>query len=268
MKFIFSKMHGAGNDFIVADERAGAWPRDAAFIKSICDRHRGAGADGLILLSGNAADAFRMDFFNSDGSSAEMCGNGLRCAALFCSKYMSPEKELRFLTGAGELKARICSENTVRIQIPLTEDFSEISLDAGKRAFRGGTGVPHVVIVADDVEKTNVYETGRTIRFDERFAPAGTNVNFIEIPSSEDLPVPIRTYERGVEGETNACGTGIAAAAVCLCVFCGREAPLDFITRDKDILKVDLQITDNIVSGIELTGPAVEVFGAELKSRK
>ncbi len=264
MKLTFSKMHGAGNDFIAACEDKERWPTTPAFIQKICNRHRGIGADGLILLSSDSQNAdAKMRFFNCDGSSAEMCGNALRCAGLFAFRHIKKQRELLFETEAGILLVEIITENIVRIELPVLEDFSEYILD-GKKLCKGNTGVPHAVSFVDDAEKIDITREGPAIRFHKLFAPEGANANFISFPKKESDPIKIRTYERGVEAETLACGTGIAAAAICANKFASKKSPMRFIAKDKDILSVELIINENIVRKVKLSGPTVEVFEGKL----
>jgi diaminopimelate epimerase len=269
MKFDFTKMHGAGNDFIVAFDTPEKWPRLPDAIRNLCNRKRGIGADGLILLSRNADKKipFKMIFFNSDGSVAGMCGNGLRCAALFCHDNLDSGKHLKIMTASGPLEASILSRNTVKVKIPVAGDFHKIVID-GDEMYFGNTGVPHLVKPVKFIDKVNVPVEGGKLRRHKLFAPAGTNVNFISLPEKDmAAPCKIRTYERGVEDETSACGTGITASAICLLHFLGRKPPFEFITRGGDILKVEFRGSDNILktsAAAYLTGPAAEVFSGTI----
>ena len=260
-------MHGAGNDFLVIFDPKKKIPRTPETIAKLCSRNRGIGSDGLILLSrmkGGYALPFRMEFFNSDGSAAGMCGNGLRCAGLFCHNNLGAGMNVRIKTDSGILEAFILGKEKARVAIPIKVPFKEINLE-GRKMYFGNTGVPHLVIPVKDVSKADVLGDGRKFRFHRKFAPAGTNVNFISIPAKG--PIRIRTYERGVEGETSACGTGITASAAALLSFSKRKAPFEFITADGDILKVEFCRADNMLSTPQtafLTGPAVEVFSGTI----
>jgi diaminopimelate epimerase len=260
----FSKMHGAGNDFIVADDRDLKWPRNADFIRRICDRRHGIGADGFILLS--APSSFladiTMSFFNCDGKSAEMCGNGLRCAALFARRHLLDKSKLKFCTDAGILGAEIIDKKNVTIEIPVNRQPEKISIEK-QDCYSVDTGVPHLVLLCDDVNQIDLCKEGCKLRNHALFQPVGTNVNFVSIQNDKCAPVFIRTYERGVEGETPACGTGIAAAGLALVRFCDFEFPVKFITAYSDTITVDFFRNDNMVvsyTKILLTGPAVEVY--------
>ena len=264
----FSKMHGAGNDFIVADDRDQKWPRDADFIQQICDRRRGIGADGFILLSAPSSSQadITMSFFNCDGKSAEMCGNGLRCAALFVYKHILKQSNIRLDTDAGILGAEIIDDKTVKIEIPLKKQPEKIFIQ-GRKCYTVNTGVPHLILICNDVNKIDIENEGEKYRNHTVFQPEGTNVNFITVSHLSDMPISIRTYERGVEGETAACGTGIAAAAVTLSLSHGLKGPIKFVTANSDIITVDFCRNDNMVAVFEdvlLLGPAVEVYRGNL----
>ncbi len=264
MSLEFSKMHGAGNDFIVADNRSGEWPETPEFIRKVCHRQRGVGADGFFLLSQGPASEFdlTMTFYNCDGSRAEMCGNGLRCAARFAHERMGLSTKITFSTDAGMMKTEVISAGAVKIEIPVISQFKEVILENREKVYFGNTGVPHVVKILTGTEAANlrINEEGSRIRNHSKFAPSGTNVNFICLPENTTKPVQIRTFERGVEAETAACGTGISAAGIAVHQFKNYPAAVSFITPDNDLLAVDLRIIDNIVQSVQLTGPAVEVF--------
>jgi len=272
--FSFIKMHGAGNDFIVAADFDLNWPRTPQFIKLICNRQRGIGADGLILISSSGSKQhsdknvplFKMDFYNCDGNAADMCGNGLRCAGQYAYKYLTENNSNRMLfeTGAGVLEVVILQERKVQIQIPLVRGPEKIDID-NCTCFIANTGVPHLVIPLESgLETMKVEKEGEHYRNLQLFQPEGTNVDFVCVPDSPENPVAIRTFERGVERETSACGTGIAAAAVALAKYSGLTPPIDFITKNRDIISVDFCYNENIVEGFQdlvLIGPVEEVFG-------
>jgi diaminopimelate epimerase len=258
----FSKMHGAGNDFIVASDPDSLWPRDPGFIRRICDRRRGIGADGLILLAparNPALADLAMAFFNCDGSRADMCGNGLRCAALYAHVHMDTPCELRIATDVGVLAASVLPEaDGVRIQIPVLAPPRPVDVPPYHGWFVN-TGVPHLVIPIDvGLAELDIAAVAPPLRHHPRFAPAGCNVDFVNpLP---DKPVFIRTFERGVEAETLACGTGIAAAALALAAASAHPVPLLFQTVAGDILAVDVSASPHQRGHVQLTGPAVEVF--------
>jgi len=276
-------MHGAGNDFIVSDygfqnERE-IDPQflNEKFIACLCDRRRGIGGDGLILIAPpsrkvlsehkTSFSIFKMIFFNSDGSRAEMCGNGLRCASLYVNKYLTGKREVvLFETDSGILSTKQLSDTLIKIQIPILEQPQKVQIDSNEY-FTVNTGVPHLIAPVKDVSSLNIVRLGRQLRFLDCFAPEGVNVDFITIPEKRDFPVEIRTYERGVEDETSACGTGIAASAAVLARFYSFSSPIGFMTKDKDVMTIDFSFKENIVeevSNIYLTGPASEVFSGVL----
>jgi len=240
----FKKMHGSGNDFILIDNRdheikLSDAPKAAV---NLCKRHFGIGADGLILIEGSQKAAFKWRFFNADGSHADMCGNGGRCAARFAFIEGISGPELKFETGAGVIKAQV-KDSTVKLQLTPPRDLKldmKISLHEkpGTVDFVD-TGVPHTVIFPKDIETEPVFELGRLIRYHRAFSPDGTNVNFVKVtgPSS----ILIRTYERGVEDETYACGTGAVAGALISSLKGLVKPPLEVTTWGGERLKVYFQ---------------------------
>jgi diaminopimelate epimerase len=258
----FSKLHGAGNDFIIVNDPGQEHNKTQDMIRFLCDRKRGIGADGIIFLSlalaqTNDYDVI-MEFYNNDGSRAEMCGNGLRCAAFYANKTMNLSKSLKIKTDAGILETEVLNSNSVKIQIPVISDFEKLFID-GQSIFYGDTGVPHAVIFTDNIKNIDINELGSYYRNHKRFAPRGTNVDFIQKTDSEKNLFIIRTYERGVEAETSACGTGICAAAFSLYKFCDIQPPFRFLTKEEYFLEVDFSL-DQPVKTLYLTGPVAEVF--------
>ncbi len=212
----FYKMTGGGNDFILIDNRDGKIDVDALrpSIPRICRHKLSVGADGLIVLEHSAKAHFRWRFFNADGSEAEMCGNGGRCAARLANFLGMAPSDLTFETMAGFIRAQVKGK-VVKLTLPPPSDIRPgISLPIGEEEVSVdfiNTGVPHAVIFVPDLEEVDVIGLGRQIRHHQAFQPAGTNVDFITVDNSA---VKIRTYERGVEDETLACGTGAVAAAI------------------------------------------------------
>jgi len=261
-RIAFHKMSGSGNDFIIIDNRRGVLPMEDAqeFAARVCRRKVSAGADGLILVE-RASDAdFKWRFFNSDGSVAEMCGNGARCVARFAYRQEICGPEMRFETLAGVIHAQV-SDSRVKVTLPkpvsLKLDY-EIDLEKGPRVVSSvNTGVPHVVLAAADPEQTDVVGLGREIRFHPRFAPAGTNVNFVSIRQAGLI---VRTYERGVEDETLACGTGTVAAAL-VGVFRGEAAsPVAVTVRSGEILTVHVDREGDDIREVCLEGDTRLVY--------
>ncbi len=237
----FKKMHGSGNDFILVDNRQHLVPRDEASRVAVrfCKRHFGIGADGLILVEDSDIADFRWQFFNADGSRADMCGNGGRCAARFAVLLGICKPELKFETGAGIIEASV-KNSTVKLQLTPPKDLKagmQITVhDRQRRVDFINTGVPHAVLFPADLEAEPVFETGRIIRHHKHFSPEGTNVNFVKVngPSS----ILIRTYERGVEDETFACGTGAVASALISGLKGLVEPPVEVTTWGGEKLKV------------------------------
>ncbi|OGV21027.1 MAG: diaminopimelate epimerase [Lentisphaerae bacterium GWF2_38_69] len=258
----FSKMHGAGNDFIIIDYRSlpGRLPESEAILK-MCNRERGIGADGLIVLRSekNSEYDFEMFFFNNDGSRESMCGNGLRCASLYAHRYFELDKQLSAKTDSGILRTQIIDERTVRIEIPYLEEFKKITVE-GIELYAGSTGVPHAVLFVEDIKSIDVLKEGRYLRYHKVFGQRGTNVNFVSNFKGLDSVYAIRTYEKGVENETLACGTGISASAICAVLFKNAGKKVTFITNSKDELTVELPDRAEKFDKVFLTGPAIEVF--------
>ena len=213
MKIPFTKMHGAGNDFIVVDDRDRSFPvDDHEFIAGICARRNGVGSDGVILLQPSDCADLRMRFINPDGGEVEMCGNGARCFARKAYNLGAVPAAMTIETMAGPVRAEVFGEQ-IRLELTDPADL-QIDLDLGLDwpSDFVNTGVPHVVAWVDDVQAVDLVTMGRAIRYHEHFSPAGTNANIAKVEADGSLTV--RTYERGVEGETLACGTGAAAVGV------------------------------------------------------
>ena len=259
----FSKMHGAGNDFIVVDQTHSVRNFTPERIRRLCDRHKGIGADGLILLSKNGIpgqeNCVYMEFFNCDGSRAELCGNGLRCAAAFAyQRCLAPGPEIVFVTGCGMLHTKVLAPGRVRIELPLSESgFRAVEGVVEYPVYAGVVGVPHAVVFVPDVASFDVANVGAMIRNHGAFQPDGTNVDFL--PEKYDLtaPIPIRTFERGVEGETTACGTGSGSAAAVLRMLNPDLKKVSLLTLSGDILEIEFPDRPGVMY---LTGPAEEAF--------
>lgn len=260
--FPFWKMHGAGNDFILLDDRAGKFPvSDGAWIARVAARRTGIGCEGIILIQPSDKADFRMRFFNPDGSEVEMCGNGARCVARLASEIGAAPASMSIDTVAGLLRAEVKGDN---VRLHMTEPTNwrvGRTLDIDGRKFAYGfvnSGVPHAVVEVEDLAACDVQALGAKIRYHKEFTPAGTNANFIAVTGPSSLK--IRTYERGVEGETLACGTGIVASAL-VSAKAGRvSAPVKVTAASGDVLTVDFKLSDGGASDVTLLGPAVHVF--------
>jgi len=233
---VFYKMTGSGNDFVMLDGRhpvPGTWTPER--IAWVCDRRMGAGADGLIILTPEGEGQVRMEFFNRDGSSGAMCGNGALCSTRLASFLeLAPGEGMTLVTEAGLVHSRCMGPgHMAEIRLPPFALPIPIAIEArpGESAFFMSTvGVPHLVVVTEDAMAVDVEQRGRELRFHPALGPAGANVNFVSVPTRGDGPWLIRTYERGVEAETLACGTGTVAAGFAMEVAGLRSLPGEWQT--------------------------------------
>jgi len=266
----FAKMSGTGNDFIIIDNRHKIVEDDEMVYLAVqaCRRGKSVGADGLLLIEEDGEYDFSWRFFNSDGSEAEMCGNAARCVARLAYLDGIAGSELVFRTMAGPIRA-VVDGSTVRVQLTRPHSLDpELKLELGDhRVISAGfvdTGVPHTVLIVEGntLETTPVEELGREIRFHPRFSPAGTNVNFVQI--EDPGTIHVRTYERGVEGETLACGTGVVASAILAAARGLTSSHVQAKTRGGDILGVYLDGSDPSSMDVHLQGEASLVYRAQL----
>jgi len=260
----FKKMNGAGNDFVVVDNRRLELSLSGTQIARICDRHRGVGADGLLAVEPAQSGAdFRMRYYNADGGEAEMCGNGARCFARFAVSLLAESPpSLSFDTPAGLIRATFSGE-LVTINMSEPRDHrAHMELDlagAVQTVHFLNTGVPHAVVFVCDIEAVDVARAGAALRWHPEFAPKGTNANFAEILSPGNLA--LRTFERGVEAETLACGTGVCATALLHHLATGVPSPIAVRVRGGDTLQVGFECDANgVFRNVTLTGPADFVF--------
>jgi diaminopimelate epimerase len=269
MGIIFNKMSGCGNDFILIDNREKVVPDGdlAGFAERICRRRVSVGADGLILIEKSATADFKWRFFNTDGSSADLCGNGARCAARFAFLHGIAGTEMVFETGAGKIRARVDGEH-IRICMPDPSDLRlefEIRLDDKAYIVSSiDTGVPHLVVPVSDLEALPVAALGRALRFHPAFEPAGTNIDFVSFQDEDVLAV--RTYERGVEDETLACGTGSVAAAVVSAALGRKSSPVRVLTRSGEFLTIHFRKDGERFRGVLLEGGARMIYRGELQA--
>lgn len=259
----FWKMNGSGNDFIMVDNREGIFPDNGrtALISRLCRRQTGVGADGIILLENDPEVDFVWRFYNADGSEAEMCGNGGRCAARFAFLHGFAGAQMVFRTLAGLVRAEIHQEQ-VKLELPSPVDFRrDIVLRVGEETVSLdfiNTGVPHVVLLVDNLEAVSIREMGRLLRFHDQFQPAGTNVNFISVVDRQNIR--IRTYERGVEDETLACGTGSVAACLVASARGLVDSPTRVETRSGEKLLVYYRDDAGTFAEVFLEGDAKIVY--------
>jgi len=254
----FYKMVGAGNDFVVIDNRRHIVGRDASRLaRTVCDRRRSVGADGLLLLEPSRKADFRMVYFNSDGSRASMCGNGARCIARFAQLKGVVRGRARFETGAGMYGAVLTPQKVELSMPPVMAHRLNLRVKAGKKVYTAhwiDTGVPHAVVFVKDVQGVPLRELGRTLRFHRAFGPKGANVDFVQGLSA--TKVAIRTYERGVEDETLACGTGAVASACVAALVRGALSPVTVQTQSGQNLLVAFRKIGVMFDGVKLTGEA------------
>ena len=271
----FYKYQGAGNDFLIADNRDGSIELDPKQIADICDRRYGVGADGLMLLENSPEYDFRMVYYNSDGSGGMMCGNGGRCIVAFAADMGIENFDFEAADGfhTAQIIARSGKEKTVRLKMKDVEAISAYPALEGVQIPAGGyfldTGTRHYVRFVEGLEQYDIVSEGRTIRYDAtEFLPIGVNVNFVE---QSENGVRVRTYEKGVEDETYACGTGIVAS--CIAAYEQGLKPsseIDNIVRydvqaKRDRLAVDFSASDGWpVTEVWLTGPATFVAEIEI----
>jgi diaminopimelate epimerase len=264
-------MVASGNDFIVIDHRKPSIKNPKLFTKKVCSRNFGVGADGVLLMERSKKADIRMRIINLDGSEAEMCGNGARCAALYAHKQLGLGRKFLMETKAGIVSCEI-KPWTVQVQLTNPVGFRELStLNISGREvpyYFVNTGVPHVVVLEDDLDAVPVVDLGRAIRYHEHFQPRGTNVNFVACTGPHSLRV--RTYERGVENETLACGTGSTASAV-MAALAGRvKPPVEVKTSGGEALKINFQLDRSFkldgsaVSNVTLEGAAEFIFEGSL----
>ncbi|MBU1112730.1 MAG: diaminopimelate epimerase [Candidatus Omnitrophica bacterium] len=265
MKIIeFYKLQASGNDFILIDNRklkitSG---RLKAIARNYCRRKLSIGADGLLVIEPSKKALFKMRIFNVDGSEAQMCGNGARCSAFWYALKGKPAKNIRFETKAGIIESRVGQESVtiklsdpknIRLQMPINVLGRKIKVDFIN------SGVPHAVIFVEGLAKIKVEAIGRAVRFHKSFKPSGTNVDFVELLSAETIA--LRTYERGVEAETLACGTGsVAAAIISVAKLKLNSRKINVLTRGGEILKVYFDKQGQKFTKVWLEGKANLVY--------
>ncbi len=263
----FFKMHGGGNDFVLMDHRQEPIPvaEQSRFAQRVCAPKVGVGADGLILIEESPTADFRWRFYNADGSEAEMCGNGARCAARFAVLHGMAQPRLTFETLAGLIEAEVM-DSRVRVALAgVGNQTLNLSIPLEEGSLTGHfmkVGVPHVVVAVDNLEEVPVRQWGRGVRFHQMFRPAGTNVNFVRVKDRHTLE--IRTYERGVEDETLACGTGAVASAIISATLGKAASPVSVHTRGGEVLAVSFHLEGEKVTDVSLEGEALVVYQGEL----
>jgi len=263
----FTKMNGAGNDFILLDNRAGKLRLNREQIIRLCDRHRGIGADGVMILvpSRTGKADWAWDFYNSDGSTGEMCGNGARCFARFVQRATGANRSFTFETEAGIISAAFNGDRvTVNLTKPQDLKLNErVQLSTGESTIHSlNTGVPHAVLYVPDADQAMVMSLGPEIRRHAHFGPRGTNVNFVQVLGLNHIRV--RTFERGVEGETLACGTGVCASAMISARVHRFVSPVKVQVQGGDTLEVSFKDNGEF-EDVRLSGPADFVFSGQIE---
>jgi diaminopimelate epimerase len=258
MQIDFTKMSGAGNDFVVIDNRQGVFNLTHEQVRTMCTRRTGIGADGLILLETSETADFRMNYHNADGFPGSMCGNGGRCAVWFAHLIgICPAGEhYRFEAGPSTYEAEVTGDESVRLHMLPPSDFRD-GLQAGAWSCHFvDTGSPHAIAYVNNLDQLDVFTEGRYIRHSKELFPEGANVNFLEITAPDALS--IRTFERGVEDETLACGTGTVAAAL-MSYRLGKvsSSPVKVTVRSGETLIVGF---NEMMDKIYLEGPARAVY--------
>ena len=264
----FAKMSGAGNDFIVIDDRENVVGNDARELaKQLCKRRVSVGADGLILVVPSSRGDFRMRYFNADGSEADMCGNGGRCVAKFAHARGIAGPRMTFESSSGLHEAEILDDGDVRLKMTEPRALlmdNRLQFGGEERSIhRINTGVPHAVVEVQDLDNFPVVEVGRLIRHYSGYMPEGTNADFIEVRDS--ATVALRTYERGVEDETLACGTGAVAAAVVSAALGKTRPPVAVLTHGGATLTVGFYMSDLGFCDVTLSGNADFVYEGALE---
>lgn len=261
-KIPFVKYHGAGNDFILIDDRAGQWGSrvSESWIAKVCHRHYGIGADGLILLQpGTDGSDFFMKYYNSDGRMSTFCGNGGRCIVAFAQSLGLKHNDYHFLATDGWHDASINADGTIRLSMIDVKKIDRVNLDS----YSLFTGSPHYVTFVNDTDLIDVKKEGRAIRNSPQFVEEGINVNFVQSISPSEIK--IRTYERGVEDETMACGTGVVAAAIANAFHHDNSSGKCIVHASGGDLRVEyIRSGHQYFREVKLIGPATEVFRGEI----
>ncbi len=263
MQIPFWKMHGAANDFILVDDRALTFPaNDGVWISAMAKRRTGVGAEGVLLIQPSDVADFRMRFFNPDGGEVDMCGNGARCIARLAHELGAAPAAMAIETKAGIVRAEARPDGRVKLIMTPPHDWRmNLALEVNGQPLTVhyvNTGVPHVVVPVDDATTVDVRRVGAALRYHEAFAPEGTNANFII--KDDDGNLRVRTYERGVEDETLACGTGMVASALIAGRLGWLLPPVCVIPLGGDLLEVNFTATSAGASEVTFLGPAEHVF--------
>lgn len=263
----FSKMAGGGNDFVIIDNRSGRIGDAASLTRRICTPHLSVGADGLILIENSGRSTFRMRYLNADGSPADFCANGTRCAARFAYVNVIAPKRMTIETGAGVIGAEVSDGGHVTLSLPPPHTFvADRQLGVGEMVIHGSSiivGVPHyVVFLRDELWSQDIVPLGHALRTHAGLQPAGANINFVVV--REPGAIEVRTYERGVEAETLSCGSGVVASAVTSALFGKTKSPVKVLTRSGITLEVAFALDGSVPGDVQLRGDARIVYRATM----
>ncbi len=265
-KICFTKMNAGGNDFVIIDNRQKVMKETPALIKEICARKRGVGADGLILWENSEIADLKMKYYNPDGKEVSMCGNGARCVSKFVHLKGIISHFISLETKAGIYKAEV-KEGSVKLALVeptgLRLDFPLSIKDKIYKVHFLNTGVPHVIMFVSDLNSVDVYNLGKEIRYHKEFQSEGTNADFVQV--WQDNKIKIRTYERGVEEETLACGTGAVAGVLIASLIKGINSPVEVYTQGGDVLEIYFNYTKGKFSQIYLEGETKVVYEGEIE---
>lgn len=275
MTIPFYKYQGTGNDFVMIDQRETTYLQktDNAIIRQLCDRRFGIGADGLMFLQLKNGYDFEMVYFNADGTEGSMCGNGGRCLTAFAHFLGVFQDKCRFIAIDGEHEASVNGQyghqelgSAVWVELKMI-DVPQKGIEQGNDYYLMNTGSPHYVVFTEDLTDIDVYENGRAIRYSERFAKEGVNVNFVETLKA-DKGIEVATYERGVEDETYSCGTGVTASAIAYYLKSGGAENIVPIKTKGGKLEVKFTLSENtegVFQNVWLCGPATQVFKGSIE---
>jgi diaminopimelate epimerase len=259
MQIEFYKYQGTGNDFVMIDNRSNFFPKDnIQLIARLCDRRFGIGGDGLILLENDIETDFKMVYYNSDGNQSSMCGNGGRCLVAFAKKLHVIKDNTTFIATDGLHHASVAENGIVSLQMI---DVPEVKITPDYVFMN--TGSPHHIQLVEDLEHYNVKENGARIRYGELYGKQGSNINFVK--KIDDTTFSLRTYERGVEDETLACGTGATAVAIAMNVLGETKASSIDLNVEGGKLVVSFDEKDGKFTNVFLKGPAEFVFKGEIE---
>jgi len=270
----FYKLQASGNDFVLINNQKLTFKTAQLkkIARAICRRRFGAGGDGLLVIEPSSNADFKMRIFNPDGTEPEMCGNGARCASLWAGlEFKTKNKNLSFETKAGAILTQLSAKKTsAQVKIKMSTP-SQLKLNMPVKVLGRtikvnyiNTGVPHAVIFVEGLDKIDVESLGKAIRFHKKFKPQGTNVDFVEVLAKDYIK--IRTYERGVEAETLACGTGIVAGAIITCCQLGVNGcklRVKVLAKSGEVLKVYLDKKEDCIENVWLEGKASLVYKGE-----